>query len=46
VVHVYHELAWRGRTFRIVEKGALGLGLIMVYLNYEFLLQGMRLRVV
>jgi hypothetical protein len=44
VVHGYYEFALRCRKLRIVEKGALGLGMIVVHVYDEFLLQGMKLK--
>jgi hypothetical protein len=43
---VYYEFALQGRRFRVVYKGVLGLGWIMLYLYYDVALTGMRLRVV
>jgi hypothetical protein len=45
-VYVDYEFSLQGRRFRVVEKGVLGLGLIMVYWYYEFLLHGMGFGVV
>jgi hypothetical protein len=46
MAHCYHEFACQGRRFMGCLKGALGLGLIMVHVCYEFALQGGRIRVV
>jgi hypothetical protein len=46
MVHVYSDVALQSRRFRVVEKGVLGLGLILVHLYYDFALQGKRFRVV
>jgi hypothetical protein len=39
VVYVYYDFALQGRRFRVVYKGVLGLGLIIVHLYYDFALQ-------
>jgi hypothetical protein len=35
----------QGRRFRVVYKGVLGLGLMLVHLYYDFALQGRRFMV-
>jgi hypothetical protein len=37
MVHVYSEFALQGMRFRVVKKGILGSGLIMVHVYYDFL---------
>jgi hypothetical protein len=44
-VHLYYDVVSQGRTFRVVEKELLSLGLVIVYVYYDFALQGGRLRV-
>ena len=42
---VFVRCCFANKRFRIVKKGILGLRLIMVYLYYEFELQGRRFKV-
>jgi hypothetical protein len=44
-VYVFYDFALQGRRLRVVYKGVLGLGLIMVYLYFDVALHGRRLRV-
>jgi hypothetical protein len=45
-VYLYYEFAFQSTRIRVVERGVLGLGLILVHLYYEFVFQSRKLRVV
>jgi hypothetical protein len=46
MVYLYYEFALQGKRFKIIYKGVLGLGLIMMHVYYDFALPGMRFKVV
>jgi hypothetical protein len=46
MAHVYSDFVSQGVTFRFVSKGVLGLGLVVVYVHYDFALRGRMFRVV
>jgi hypothetical protein len=45
-VHLYYEFGFQSGRFRVVSRGVLGLGLILVDFHYELVFQSRRLRVV
>jgi hypothetical protein len=46
MVHLYHDYILQGKRFKVVYRGVLVLGLIMMHVYYDFALPSRRFRVV